>query len=699
MRKKFTFFMSMLVSGVLFAQQTFTTFQKASMVIGQPDFVSIYSNTSDSILYGPAYSAISSQNMLAVSEQSGKTVKLWTSVPDSNGQTADIFIDLPKGTDGLGWSPDGNKLIVSCNDSLFIWNSVPMQNNQTPDVKYYSNNSYFTGVLVTPKGKLLVADYYLNKILVWNSIPDTSFTEPDFVIGQPDFVTTASGNGPGELNCPWGLDLSPDGRLLINDCHNNRILIFDSVPETFGDTAQVVIGQTQFGVSTYSCTDSTLYTPVGVTVTPDGKVAVAEYNNNRVLIFDSVPESNNAKASVVLGQPDFYTNTSFYPSGSPDTNNMKSLYNVSSDLYGRLFVGGRDMNRVMVFGELPSDSADLSINIQSKTNELCDSSFVAYKMVLMNLGGDTAVNVVANAAFPDGFVANDYEIQGGEYIKETGYWYISSLAPSDSLYMTISGWVDSSQHGDTITTYANIISSSAIDTNFANNGVNKKVVIKDVSRPADAIVTDQAYCSNEDIVLTASGSGTIYWYANKNDLTPIGTGSSLTIPNITTDTVFYAETYNECISRNRVAENIEYNFAFSDTTIATVNGGESYTWNGNSYSETGIYYDSLTTTEGCDSVLVLNLTLESTTSGFENYDISSEIIVYPNPVKENVNIALENICDEVSVTLTSISGQIVYSKEYRQTNSIQISTESLSQGIYILNIGIDGSWDTVKLIK
>ncbi len=690
----------MVVGGVLFAQQTFTTFQKASLVIGQPDFVSDYNNTSDTITYGPDYSAISCQNMLAVSEQTGHKVKIWKTIPDTNGAPADVTIDLPNSTYGVGWSPDGNKLVVSCSDSIFIWNSVPLQEDQKPDVKlYYSSGNDFTGVLVTPKGKLLVGTYNSNRILVWNSVPDTSFTEPDFAIGQPDLTTTTLGNGAGDLYMPWGLNISPDGKLLIADQGNHRVVIYDSVPETFGDTAQVVIGQTDFNSSSYSCTDSTFHWPLGVTITPEGQVAVADYYNSRVLIFDSVPESNNAKASVILGQPDGTTGTQFYPSGTPDTNNMYHPYNVSSDLNGRFYVCGRDMNRVMVFGELPSDSADLSIRIQSEIDALCDSSFVAYKMVLKNLGGDTATGVVANAAFPEGFIASDYEIEDGEYIEESGYWYISSIAPSDSLYMIISGWVDSSSHGDTITAYANIISSSAIDTNFANNGVNKKIFIKDASIPADAITVDQSSCLGEDVVLTANSSGTVYWYAEFNDVSPIGTGSSFTISGLTSDAVYYAEAVDECPSNNRVAENVTINPTYTDTTIASVNEGEAYTWNANDYSETGIYFDSLTTVEGCDSILVLNLTSISTTSGIENIDISSEIKVFPNPVTDNLNIALENACDEVTVKLTSISGQTVYSAVYGQTNSIQISTESLSPGIYILNIGVDGSWDTVKLIK
>ncbi|PHN01249.1 hypothetical protein CRP01_38240 [Flavilitoribacter nigricans DSM 23189 = NBRC 102662] len=46
---------------------------------------------------------------------------------------------------------------------------------------------------------------------------------------------------------------------------------------------------------------------------------------------------------------------------------------------------------------------------------------------------------------------------------------------------------------------------------------------------------------------------------------------------------------------------------FTDTTLARICVGETYTWNGNLYDSTGIYTDSLQTTSGCDSILILDL--------------------------------------------------------------------------------------------
>jgi len=48
----------------------------------------------------------------------------------------------------------------------------------------------------------------------------------------------------------------------------------------------------------------------------DGKLYVADSGNNRVLIWNTFPSGNNVSADVVIGQPDFVTDT---PSSTAST--------------------------------------------------------------------------------------------------------------------------------------------------------------------------------------------------------------------------------------------------------------------------------------------------------------------------------------------------------------------------------------------
>ena len=86
---------------------------------------------------------------------------------------------------------------------------------------------------------LFLADTFNNRILVWNTLP-TGNVPPDLVLGQKDFITNNPGISRDEMN--WPMALASDGqRLLVADVFNNRILIWNSIPTTNGAPADVVL--------------------------------------------------------------------------------------------------------------------------------------------------------------------------------------------------------------------------------------------------------------------------------------------------------------------------------------------------------------------------------------------------------------------------------------------------------------------------
>jgi len=109
----------------------------------------------------------------------------------------------------------------------------------------------------------------------------------------------------------------------------NRVLIYNNIhnfvtpPEAeiqqgvrcpvCGGTANVVLGQPDFITSPVALTfplppptPSSLRTPTAVA--SDGvRLVIADTDNNRILIWNSIPTTNNAPANVVVGQADFVT--------------------------------------------------------------------------------------------------------------------------------------------------------------------------------------------------------------------------------------------------------------------------------------------------------------------------------------------------------------------------------------------------------
>ena len=84
-----------------------------------------------------------------------------------------------------------------------------------------------------------VCDTWNNRVLVWNSLPEEN-VQADIVIGQKDFTSFTAGIGEDQLNWPVGVAFAGDA-LIISDAHNDRLLVYDSVPSSNGAPADHVI--------------------------------------------------------------------------------------------------------------------------------------------------------------------------------------------------------------------------------------------------------------------------------------------------------------------------------------------------------------------------------------------------------------------------------------------------------------------------
>ncbi|MEJ2060808.1 MAG: hypothetical protein P8Y64_10030 [Gammaproteobacteria bacterium] len=197
-------------------------------------------------------------------------------------------------------------------------------------------------------GKFVVPDAHNHRALIWNSVP-TADTPPDLVLGQVDFTgaSTNQGGSPDAqtMSNPYGV--WTDGqRLVVADTYNHRVLIWNTFPITNDQAADLVLGQADFTSNTAdrggSTAANTLDRPYAVWV--DGQqLFVADTNNSRVLIWNAWPTSNGQAADAVLGQPDFTSSSSGTTASSMWS--PSGLY-----LYGnQLFVTDTNNNRYLVF--------------------------------------------------------------------------------------------------------------------------------------------------------------------------------------------------------------------------------------------------------------------------------------------------------------------------------------------------------------
>ena len=130
------------------------------------------------------------------------------------------------------------------------------------------------------------------------------------VLGQPSFLVSTANNGgisAISMSTPSGISVSGT-KLYVVDQSNNRVLIWNTIPTVNQTAANLVLGQTTFTTNATGITSSAFNLPAQV-VTNGSVVAVADRSNNRVLIWNTIPTTNGQVANVVLGQTLFTTNT------------------------------------------------------------------------------------------------------------------------------------------------------------------------------------------------------------------------------------------------------------------------------------------------------------------------------------------------------------------------------------------------------
>jgi hypothetical protein len=215
------------------------------------------------------------------------------------------------------------------------------------------------GGIATDGEHFYVADYGNNRILGWNSIPASSSTAPDFVLGQPDFTSNQPGTSATSLALPSSVQIA-NGKLVVADSGNNRVLIWNTLP-TSGVSPDLVIGQTSFAssVSPTPPSAASLSFPVSAAIV-NGRLFVSDQNNDRVLIWNAVPASNGAPADVVLGF------TAFNDVSDANTIADDTTLNAPAGLWTdgfRLLVADSGNNRVMYWSQIPSLNGAKATNV------------------------------------------------------------------------------------------------------------------------------------------------------------------------------------------------------------------------------------------------------------------------------------------------------------------------------------------------
>ncbi len=159
---------------------------------------------------------------------------------------------------------------------------------------------------VVHNGVLYLPDWFNSRVLGFNSVPTSDGASAHFVLGQPDFATITTGTSQSDLGGPQSLSVD-NSKFFMTDTDNSRILIYDTVPTSGPGRADAVVGQPNFSSDLPATTASGLSSPEAPFAVA-GKLIVADSDNNRVMIWDSIPTDDGIAAHIVLGQDSFTRN-------------------------------------------------------------------------------------------------------------------------------------------------------------------------------------------------------------------------------------------------------------------------------------------------------------------------------------------------------------------------------------------------------
>ncbi|MBI2646000.1 MAG: hypothetical protein HYW85_03065, partial [Deltaproteobacteria bacterium] len=255
---------------------------------------------------------------LFIADKGNHRILIYDTIPTSNGASASKVIgqeNFTSGSRNRNGTPsaktlsdpidvfyNGSKLFVadSGNNRILIYDGLATNesaarvvgkdvfDNGSPPTSIAANTLKNPSSVYATADRLLICDKGRNRILLFSSIPTADNATANFVIGQTDLTSGSSGTSSSTLSGPTDIHANGDNDLLIADKDNNRVLIYDTIPGSNGASAHKVLGQAAFDKSSPNRGDSpegnTLSGPTGV-FSNGSTFWIADTVNNRALRF------------------------------------------------------------------------------------------------------------------------------------------------------------------------------------------------------------------------------------------------------------------------------------------------------------------------------------------------------------------------------------------------------------------------------
>lgn len=270
-----------------------------------------------------------------------------------------------------------NQLMVAdtAQNRLFLWKELPKEEFQKPDIvlgqavradternaggKVNASSLFYPSGIWSDGKRLVLADAWNHRVLIWHSIPAMDGQPADVVVGQPNFESSEPnvkgiGHNPSAQSLYWPYGVFSDGRQLwIADTGNRRVLFYKEIPKSHFAVADGVIGKPDFEARDYDHHDPIW--PYSVKIHPNGAIAVVDTQYYRVLLWQDWRNAFSQKADVIIGQTSFEGNGQNQFGLFPKANTLNWCYDTCFYKNG-LWVADTGNSRLLWFEEIPAQN-------------------------------------------------------------------------------------------------------------------------------------------------------------------------------------------------------------------------------------------------------------------------------------------------------------------------------------------------------
>ena len=230
------------------------------------------------------------------------------------------------------------------------------------------------------------------------------------------------------------------------------------------------------------------------------------------------------------------------------------------------------------------------------------------------------------------------------------------------------------------------------------NGSNTSTVTKNTNNYSEVFFagnfSDTLFM--QDTILTASNPNSVYMFVLQdssflNHYTVIRDticdsvdwkGNHITWKGDYYDTLQAADGYDSIIIYR-----VQVRHSFKEEISVEINEGETYDFHGQKLYSAGVFYDSLQTINGCDSVYILNLSVKSGLDDINGYVNIESVELAPNPAKDEVVITYtikENT--QATFVLYNSEGKELVTKQLTGKGMQTVSLNNCPSGTYYYKV-------------